>query len=315
MIKKVLVTGGRGFIGSHVCESLLSTNIYEVVCVDNSPDEKNIKHLNVNEKFTNVCCSFDNIDILDKVRNKEFHYIIHLAAKPSVPYSIEHIYDSHNINVNKTIKLLECSFGNIEKFVFASSSAVYGKSFDSVWLKGISEDASIIPLSPYALQKYEIELYLNMMKELYSLNYVAFRFFNVYGPKQYGGHPYANVISSWLHNIKNNKPLRIDGDGSQKRDFIYVKDIAEILVKSLIHEFNNSVLNLGTNNKISCNDVLNILEKNYDNTNKVFAPKRLGDVYEAKACIEKFQNEFKYNFVPFEIGIQETINWWDNGCK
>ncbi len=310
----ILITGGAGFIGSNLYNKLSKNDLFHVEVVDNLSTGRfeNIKDID-NRNFHFI--SFDDRFIIESIKQKKYDYIIHLAAKPSVQYSVENIHDSHDTNVSKTIKLLEASKGNIKRFIFASSSAVYGASFDKDWPTGIPEDTECLPGSPYALQKREVELYLEMMNKLFGFDYVAYRFFNVYGPYQYGGHAYANVISSWLNNMKDNKPLRLDGDGTQTRDFVYVDDIVDILIKSLDCTFNNRIINLGTNTSISCNDVLGILHNTNKDIKIVSAPKRIGDIYKTKASLKLFNENINHKFTTFESGITKTIKWWENGCK
>ena len=314
MKKNVLITGGAGFIGSNLYKLLSKNPKYHVELVDDLSSGVFSNIQDVSDEYFHWL-SFDSEFITNRIKTKFYSYVIHLAAKPSVPYSIENIYDSHDVNVFKTLKLLEACKGNIEKFIFASSAAVYGKSFDLKWSLGIPETTSLQPLSPYALQKFEIEQYLNMMKNLFSFEFLTFRFFNVYGPNQYAGHPYANVISSWLHNIKHNLPIRIDGDGTQKRDFVFVEDVCNIIIYSLSNKFKSNEYNLGTGAIVSCNDVLKNLETEYKDVKKIYSPTRIGDIYEAKANIDLLESELKYKFIDFEDGIKNTIKWWNNGYK
>lgn len=313
-MKNVLITGAAGFIGSHTCDDLLKSNKYKVYAVDDLSSGMlcNISHNLKNKNFQFFNESFDSDNIIKLVESGYFNFVIHLAAKPSVPWSIENFSKSHDVNVFKTIKLLESSIGKIDKFIFASSAAVYGKTFEK--FSCVLEEDETLPISPYGYQKLEIEKYLNMFRTYHNINYVCFRFFNVYGPRQYGGHPYANVISSWMHDIKTKTGITLHGDGSQKRDFIYVKDVSRTLVASLENNTKYNVINLGTNINISCLEIIDLLKKYYKDVSIKTKPSRPGDIKETMANITllvKSKIIDCENFLSFQNGLEETIKWWD----
>mgnify|MGYP000394964556 CR=1 FL=1 len=220
--KKVIVTGGAGFIGSHLAEELAESN--EVVVIDNLCTGKleNIKHLIDNEKIV-----FKKGDIRDLVfLRREFEgadYVFHQAALPSVPRSIEDPALTNGVNVNGTLNVLiaakDCE---VKKIVYASSSSIYGDTPILPKKEGMLPN----PLSPYAVSKLTGEYYCKAFSVVYGLKTVCLRYFNVYGPRQDPTSQYAAVIPRFITRILDNKPPIIYGDGRQTRDFTYVKDVA-----------------------------------------------------------------------------------------
>lgn len=237
---KILITGGSGFIGKYLVNKLLNDG-HDVYNLDKIPNPNihsnkqkitDLYDINVNDNF------FNNIDC-----------IIHLAAMVSVPRSFEDPIKSFGDNVFLTIKLLSAAhLHGIKKFVFASSAAVYGDKEGSV-----SENDETIPNSPYGLDKITCEKYIQMYCQQWNIDYLIFRFFNVYGEGQNA--QYAGVISAFKKAAANNESLIIYGDGNQTRDFIHVTHICEILSKMIILTVKNEVFNLGSGQSISINDI------------------------------------------------------------
>jgi len=308
-MKRVLVTGAGGFIGSNMVNFLLENSEYFIYGIDNFINgEENkcfIENL-VNERFIFINDDFVNFDFT----NKNIDIVYHFAAMPSVGYSVENQLITNNNNVTKTLILLKnCSENRIKKFVFSSTSAIYG---DTVFLP-TPETTSINFKSPYAVQKLIIEQYLKIWSELYQLDSVCLRYFNVYGPNQYATNSYANVICAWMKGFITNSEIRLDGDGSQSRSFVFVKDVckANFIMGEYNNKLNGNIFNV-SNDKTY--DLIQIKEIMSDllGTNPIVlnAPKREGDVSRTHADIKKIK---KYGFEPeyeLEQGLIETFKWY-----
>ena len=303
---KCLITGGAGFIGSHLVDRLLKMN-FDVTVID---DLSTGKVENVNKKAKFICNAATNLDtknniINDYIENMKFDFIFHLAANASVPYTVEYPLLSNKTNIVLTLEMLEAAKrSKVKKFVFASSSAIYGnpKSLPT------SEEEPVNLLSPYALQKYTSEQYCEQFRKLYGLSTVSLRFFNVYGPRQNGSGPYANVISSWATKLINNEEIRLVGTGSQKRDFIYVDDVVDILVQSALSKDIVGIYNVGTGNCYTIKEVLDIFKKNFTNIIVNLGPARLGDPEATKADTTKlFQIFGERKFCNFTDSLTKTI--------
>lgn len=237
---KILITGGAGFIGKHLTNCLLQ-NGHDIYCIDKiennllTPDKQKIIDIidvDVNDSF------FDKIDIC-----------IHLAALVSVNKSIEKPIDSFGNNAFLTVKMLEiCRRHNIKKFIFSSSAAVYAEKDTA-----ISEDDPLNPITPYALDKYVAEKYIQLYSKLWNINYLILRFFNVFGNGQ--NPEYAGVITAFNMAKQKNEPLVIYGDGEQTRDFIKVEDVCNHILSLINKNINDEIFNIGTGNNISINEL------------------------------------------------------------
>lgn len=221
---KALVTGGAGFIGSHLVDRLMELG-YEVVVVDDFSLGKieNLKQHVDNPRLKiykkSIC------DDLSQIFKKEkFDTVFHMAAKPSVQYSIDNPLESNDININGTLNILNLAknFG-IRRFVFTSSCAIYGDQKTEL----LEEDLLPNPMSPYALHKLTGEYYAGLFYRLYGLETISLRYFNVFGPRQDPSSPYSNLIPKFMKFAIEGKVPKINGDGKQKRDFIFVTDIVE----------------------------------------------------------------------------------------
>lgn len=248
-MEKVIVTGGAGFIGSHIVDLLVERG-YEVHIIDNLSSGKKE---NINQKAI-----FHDVDIREYEKLlpvfENAKYIFHEAAIPQVQYSIENPIDTNDINVNGLLNVLEASRVNkVKKLIFASSSAVYGDQ-DKMPLV---EDMNANPISPYGAQKYIGEVYCKLYSEIYNLETGCLRYFNVYGKRQNHEGTYASVIAKFINLFKQGKKLTITGDGSQTRDFVHVSDVA--LANILAMESNliekGEVINIGGKESVSVNDI------------------------------------------------------------
>jgi len=266
---KSLVTGGAGFIGSHLVDKLLA-NGHEVVAIDNffSGSKRNIEHNLENKNFT-----FKKIDIREKNQinelSNDFDYVFHLAGIADIVPSIENPVDYFDTNVNGTLNLLEFSrTNNLKKFLYAASSSCYGlaKNFPT------KETDPISPEYPYALTKYLGEEMVKHWGYCYKMPVNSLRLFNVYGPRSRTSGAYGAVFGVFLSQKINNKPFTIVGDGKQTRDFTFVTDVASAFYEVAISDVINEIFNIGSGSTYSINQLIDLL-----GGEKVFIPRRPGE--------------------------------------
>lgn len=310
---KILVTGGLGFIGSNLATQLLKLGNIVTIVDDLTSARKDWNELLTGQENLEIVKScFSATTILERIENGEFEYVFHLAALPSVIYSIENPDHSFDINVLRTTKLIDsCRKSGIKKFIFSSSSAIYGNSSKKFYShSGTSESDDDNPVSPYAWHKQTIENYLGMVNKLYGMSSISLRYFNVFGPGQYGGTAYSNAVAAWCHCVKNNTSLRSDGDGKQSRDMVYVDNVvsANILAMTSKHD---GIYNVGTGLEYSNEAILKYFTNNFNNLTVVNAPERPGDVKRTKANIDKITHDLNYKpLVGFWEGLSLTWKWW-----
>ncbi len=269
---KVLVTGGAGFIGSHVVDNLLRKG-YEVVVLDNlSTGSKK----NVNEDARFVLLDIRDEAINQLIKQESFDGVIHLAAQTSVPHSLIQPYYDCDVNVQGTVNILEaCRNNNVQRIVFASSAATYGKNS----MLPLTEEAEALPTSFYGLSKLTAEKYLSLYNIMYGLEFVVLRYANVYGERQ-GENGEGGVISTFTRQIYNEQVISIFGDGGQTRDFIYVGDVAEANCAALETAFANRCYNISTAQETSINHLAEVLLHIANRNNKiVYSVARDGDIY------------------------------------
>lgn len=302
--KKVAVTGGLGFIGSHLVEELSRDN--QVVVIDNesSGHVKNIKHLSLD----NISLDLGDINQVDLFGLfEDVDYVFHQAALASVPLSVENPFLCNEINITGTLKVLDAALkSGVKKVLFASSSAVYGDNENFP----LSEDEPLNPKSPYAASKAAGELYCQVYNEVYDLPTVSLRYFNVFGPRQDPESQYAAVIPKFIDKILKNEVPVIYGDGEQTRDFIYVKDV----IRANIHFCESKatgVFNVAGGKSISINYLLEKIQKIM---NKPFPPfytrKRAGDVKHSVADISKLKSTGYSIPDNFEEALEATVDWF-----
>lgn len=304
MSKKVLVTGCAGFIGSN----LVAKCIEKGWAVHGVDDLSSGRRQFVPSDMHFMHDDFASKTILKKVESGEFDYVIHLAAVPRVSYSVEHPIETHETNVEKTLRLVDKCSGRVKRFVFASSSSVYGGADILPTPDTHPKD----PKSPYALQKSIIEDYLKLYYKLYGLDSVSLRFFNVFGPNQLGNSPYSTAVSAWLNAIMKNESMRSDGDGSQSRDMCYVDNVVDACVRSVecTGELSASVLNVACGDRTSNADILKYLKKKFPSARSHEAPWRAGDVMHTQADITRTTEVLGYTpLVRFWEGLDKTIEW------
>jgi len=305
---KYVVTGGAGFIGSHLAECLVDWG-HDVTVIDNlfSGRKENIRHLFDNPHFHFVQGSITNPDLLEDVF-RGADGIFHQAAIPSVPRSIKDPVATNDANVNGTLRVLvaakECG---VKKVVYASSSSVYGDTPTLPKVEGMTPN----PKSPYAVSKLAAEYYCRVFSEVYEIKTVALRYFNVFGPRQDPESQYAAVIPRFITRTLAGKPPIIYGDGNQTRDFTYVKDIVQANVKAMERDA-QGVFNVAYNQRISLLSLVDIIaEETRMKVNPVFEPPRPGDIHDSQADITAARNAFGYApEYTVRSGLKETIAWY-----
>ena len=303
--KNILITGGLGFIGSHIANHLMNDN--QVTIIDNltTGTIKNLKDEN-NENLKIKIEDIRNINFDEFTEDVD--YIFHLAAMASVPLSVENPLECNEINVDATVNLLNSAVKNdVEKIVFSSSSAVYGEN-RNIPLK---ESEPFMPTSPYAATKASCELYLNTFYESYGLKYTALRYFNVFGPNQHKNSQYAAVIPNFISSLLEGKQAEIYGDGEQTRDFIYVEDIVKANIAACKADYNGSI-NVASGKKITINQLYEIVKNTLgSDLDPKYLPERLGDIKHSLADVENLEKiGIKIDSSKFETQLEETVNWF-----
>ena len=302
---KVLVTGGAGFIGSHIADLLIEKN-YEVVIVDNLLTG-NKENLNKKAKFYNVDIRSEKLDAVFKKEQPD--YVIHEAAQINVRKSVENPSLDVDINIIGIIILLKnCIRHKIKKLVFASTGgAIYG---DPEKLP-VKETHPENPLAPYGISKLTVEKYLYAYNKMYSLDYTALRYSNVFGPRQ-DPRGEAGVISIFADRIINGRKCTINGDGRQTRDFVYVKDVARANIIALEKNTKSRIFNVGIAKEISVNQLFEKMSQLFGNKGKAVHGKAIpGEVDRISLDISLAKKELKWSpSYSFGKGLKETIAWF-----
>jgi nucleoside-diphosphate-sugar epimerase len=306
-LARYLVTGGAGFIGSHIVDRLRARGD-EVRILD---DFSSGKRENVPQGVEVVEGSVADLETAHRaVAGCDF--VIHQAAIPSVPRSVKDPVSSNRANVDGTLNMLVAARDTgVKRLVFAGSSSVYGES--AVLPK--REDMRPAPLSPYALQKLIGEQYCQMFTRLYGLETVTTRYFNVFGPRQQPGSPYSGVISLFIEALAQGKAPMVHGDGRQTRDFTFVGDVVTGVLKAAeAPGAAGEVINVAAGGRISLTELIrNIQMVLKTDVEPVFGPVREGDVRDSQADIAKARQLLGFTpTVPFDEGLRETIAWFQS---
>jgi len=310
----ILVTGGAGFIGSNLVENLLNDpRVNKVRVMDNllTGDYNNIKSFESNPKF-----EFHEADIRDMEKCLEacdgINRISHQAALGSVPRSIQDPITTHAINVDGTLNIYKAAIEKkVDRVVFASSSSVYGDN-----PKMPKEEDNIgKPLSPYALTKLITEQYAEVFSQVYDFNFIALRYFNVFGPKQSPKGAYAAVIPIFMEKAIHNDSPTINGDGNFSRDFTYIDNAVEANVKSLFTENPaalNEAYNIAYGERTTLNDLWEAIKTTVGSESTViYGPERSGDIPHSLANISKAKTLLKYEAaVSVEEGLERSVKWY-----
>jgi nucleoside-diphosphate-sugar epimerase len=304
---EILVTGGAGFIGSHIVDRLLDEG-FKVRVLDNlsTGEKKNLAQHQNKKSFQFIEGDIRNFDLVKKTV-KGVDAVIHEAALVSVTRSVENPLLSNEVNITGTVNLLKaCVDAHVKRFLYASSCAVYG---DTETLPN-HENLAPKPLSPYAVDKLAAENYAKVFHNVYGLETVSLRYFNVYGPRQKYG-PYSGVISIFINRLLKNKPPIIYGDGKQTRDFINVKDVVEANMLALSkRKAVGEVFNISTGEATTINKLTETIQKIMDKTSlkPVHAEPRPGDIKHSYGDISKARRNLEYEpRVQLEKGLSELV--------
>ena len=322
-MRKILVTGGAGFIGSNLCEELVKKGNY-VVCLDNfsTGHIENIQGLLDNNRFKLIEGDIRNLDTCLKAVNG-VDVVFHEAALGSIPRSIDDPITTNAVNISGFLNMLVAAKNaKIDRFIFAASSSTYG---DNETIPKV-EDNIGKPLSPYALTKYVDELYAHVFSITYGLKYIGIRYFNVFGRRQDPNSAYAAVIPLFIKKLLKHEQPIINGDGSNSRDFTYIDNIIHInmlALETLSPKAFNQIYNGAGGENTSVLELEQLITKNlsaYDNCIDcivpIFGPNRIGDVKHSKASISKARELLGYTPVcTFEDGLKKTIYWYLTNLK
>jgi len=304
--QRAVVTGGAGFIGSHLVEALVSRG-YQVTIIDDlsTGKKQNVGKL-LGDKVDLIQASVTDPSLLTKLF-QNIDYVFHLAALPSVPRSIEAPLASHQVNITGTLNVLVSARDNgVSKVVYASSSAVYG---DTPLLPK-REDMTPNPQSPYAVTKVSGEYYCKVFQTVYGLDTVCLRYFNVYGPRQDPDSQYAAVIPRFISRALEGNPPIIFGDGEQTRDFTFVRDAVEANILAAESDA-TGVFNIGSRSRTTINELAKLIARLLATGVKpIYQEPRAGDIRHSLADISKAR-QIGYNpKYSLEEGLKETIREW-----
>ena len=300
-----VVTGGAGFIGSHLTETLLARG--ERVRVVDSLITGHKRNVQPGAEFVQ-----GDLADLDFARRgiEGADYVLHQAAIPSVPKSVQDPVSSNRANIDGTLNVLVAARdAKVKRLVYAASSSAYGNA--AALPK--REDMGTNPLSPYALQKLVGEQYLQLFTSLYGLETVSIRYFNVFGPRQDPSSPYSGVISLFITHLLAGKAPKIYGDGGQTRDFTYVANVVDGVLRACTADgASGQVINVATGGRISLNELFTTLRTIIGGTMEPeYLPERAGDVRDSQADIGKAQQILGYApVVTFEEGLRRTVDWY-----
>ena len=302
-----LVTGGAGFIGSHLAEELVRRG-HQVRVADSliTGKRSNLDHIPGVEFLEG---DLAEMDVARKAVDG-IEVVLHQAAIPSVPRSVTDPMTSHRANVDATLNMLLASRdAGVKRLVFAASSSAYG---DTPTLPK-HEEMPTNPLSPYALQKVIGEQYLQMFTRLYGLETVSIRYFNVFGPRQDPTSPYSGVISVFATALLENRPPTIFGNGEQTRDFTYIANVVNgVLRAAEAPDASGQIINVATGGRISLNQLFEEMRTLIGaDVRPNYAPTRAGDVRDSQAEITKARTILGYEpMVSFEDGLKNTLDWY-----
>lgn len=321
--KKILVTGGAGFIGSNLCDYLVKIGA-EVRCLDNfsTGHLHNIQSLLKIKNFTLIEGDIRDIKTC-QIACKGVDYVLHQAALGSVPRSIADPITSNEVNVSGFLNMLvSAKDQGVKRFIYAASSSTYG---DSEALPKIEEQIGK-PLSPYAITKYVNELYADNFKRVFNLDTIGLRYFNVYGRQQDPNGAYAAVIPLFVKKLINHESPIINGDGSYSRDFTYIDNVIQMNVLAMSTEDEsalNQVYNTAVGDRTTLIELVNFLKNilsDFDSKIKdveiIHGPNRNGDIPHSLASIEKAKKLLKYEPTHnIKEGLKESVNWYFKNLK
>lgn len=316
--KNILVTGGAGFIGSNLCEYLLSCDA-NVTCLDNftTGHKHNIQEFLNHPRFTLINGDIRDLEICQSACSEQ-EYVLHQAALGSVPRSLKDPITSNEVNISGFLNMLVAARDKkVKRFIFAASSSTYG---DSEKLPKIEYEIGK-PLSPYAITKYVNELYADIFQKSYGLDYIGLRYFNVFGRRQDPNGAYAAVIPLFVKQLINHESPIINGDGSYSRDFTYIDNVIQMNVLCMTTKNKkalNNVYNTACGERTSLLKLIEYLKKylavfdsNITNIKVHFGPTRQGDVPHSLADISKAKMMLDYEpFFSTETDFKSAVSWY-----
>jgi nucleoside-diphosphate-sugar epimerase len=312
---RYLVTGGAGFIGSNTVDELVRRG-HGVVVLDDLSSGKEDNLAEVRSKITFMKGSITDIEAVQKAM-VQADYVIHLAARTSVPRSVKDPVDTNRINVDGTLNVLVAARDNkVKRVVFAASSSAYG---DTPTLPK-SEDMQPVPISPYGVSKYVGELYAQTFGRCYGLENVCLRYFNIFGPRQDPDSPYSGVLSRFSTAFLDSTSPVVFGDGEQTRDFTYVENAVQANILACeAPSASGRTFNVGTGHAVSLNQVLEMLQKaSGKKLETKYEPAREGDIRDSLADIRLAKEFLGYEpTVLFKEGLERTYAWYQahHGAK
>ena len=320
-MSKILITGGAGFVGSNLCETLLKRG-NKVVCLDNfaTGKIKNILPFTENPNFTLIVGDIRNLEDCQKaVEGVDF--VLHQAALGSVPRSIKDPITTNDVNVSGFLNMLVASRdAKVKRFVYAASSSTYG---DSQSLPKV-EDVIGKPLSPYAVTKYVNELYADVFARTYGIDCIGLRYFNVFGRRQDPDGAYAAVIPLFVKQLINRQSPVINGTGEYSRDFTYIDNVVQmnlLALETTNKNAINTVYNTAFGERTTLNQLVQYLkeflseyDENIANVEIIYGPERLGDIPHSLASVDKARELLGYNpKFSMRDGLKEAVKWyWEN---
>lgn len=306
-MSRVLVTGGAGFIGSHLVHALVARG-HDVRVLDDFSTGRLSNLFGVVDKIHLVEGSVVDRECVRKAVD-EIDCCFHFAALPSVQRSIASPDATNEVNVSGSVNVfLACRAADVKRIVYASSSSVYGAT-DA---KPLAEDRPCAPLSPYAVSKFAVENYARVFAALYAMEIVGFRFFNVFGPKQDPNSPYAAAIPLFIGAIRGGKPPTVFGGGKQSRDFTYIDNVVDANLKAMEAPSPlNGVFNIACGSSTSVLEILRMLgEVMEKKPEPSFEPARAGEIPWSQANVDKARNTFGYTpAVDVREGLARTVEW------
>jgi nucleoside-diphosphate-sugar epimerase len=305
---RYLVTGGAGFIGSNTVDELVRRG-HGLVVLDDLSSGKEENLADVRTKITFMKGSITDLEAVQKAMHQA-EYVIHLAARTSVPRSVKDPIDTNHINVEGTLNVLVAARDNkVKRVVFAASSSAYGET-PTLPKK---ESMQPVPISPYGVSKYVGELYARTFGHCYGLENVCLRYFNIFGPRQDPDSPYSGVLSRFATAFLQDEPPVVFGDGEQSRDFTYVENAVEAnLLACEAPAVSGGVFNIGTGDRFTLNQTLDILRRvSGKKLQAKYEPPREGDIRDSQADITAAREFLGYEpSVRFEEGLERTYDWY-----
>jgi UDP-glucose 4-epimerase len=296
--RNVLVTGGAGFVGSHLVDALVGAN--DVTILD---DFSTGYRENVNPEATVIEGDIRDRDTIERAMDG-MDLVFHEAALVSVDKSVERPQLSHETNATPTLSVLDAARENDARVVLASSAAIYGRP-SSV---PIVESDPKRPNSPYGIDKLYLDHQARTYHDLYGLETVVLRYFNVYGPRQRGG-PYSGVISIFADRLANDEPVTVHGDGTQTRDFVHVSDVVQANLLAAETDAVGEAFNVGTGSSISIRELAELMRESTESTSEIVHTEgRSGDIERSVADIQKAEDELGYEpTIDLEDGIEDVL--------